>query len=218
MKTILRTLGGSAGLLLAAGLCTQSTYAQLVISVDMDTSALGIQSSRAAVPGDTFDVGIVFDLAGHVGGVSSYGVSLQFNNAELVLNPPAPATTAALETLPAGFTFNITPGVAAASDNIGGGLGQVSTFEAATFGSGPTTGSFTVGTVAFKVLSPITAAGIDITPGLFNAGFDGLFDNASAGISSLTLVGGSVVPEPSTYGAIAGGLLLGWASLRRIRR
>jgi len=196
---------------LMLGACTPWAVAQLVISVDMDTIAPGVQSVRTASPGDSFTVGLVFDLSGTPDGLSSYGVSVQFNNIELNLD----GSPAATEALPAGFDGNITAGVSGEANSIGGGLGQVSTFESIAFGLGPTTGTFSAGTIAYKVLSPISAAGIDITPGLFNAGVDGLFDNGSLAIASITFNGGMVVPEPSIYAIATGGLLLGWAMLRR---
>lgn len=202
-------LGVLAGVLTApAGL------AQLLISIDMDTSAAGVQSTRSAVPGDIFDAAIIFDLSAQPAGLSSYGVSMQFNNTELQLNG-SPAATAN-PSLPSGLTRFTLTGVGAESNDVGGGLGQVSNFEAGTLGLGPTSGTFSAGTVSFKVLSPITVAGTDITVGLFASGFDGLADNSNVTISSVTFNGGSVVPEPSTYAGVAAGVLVGWAAFRRV--
>lgn len=208
--------GRCAGLLMAASLYTQPTQAQLVISMDMDTATLGIQSTRIASPGDIFDVELVFDLTGQPAGVASYGVSVQFNNTELMLNG-SPAATAYL---PAGFGFShfSATGVGAESNDIGGGLGQVSTFEATTFGLGPTSGTMPVGKISFKVLSPVLFAGADVTPGLFNTGVDGLFDNSSTSIGAVTFNSGSVVPEPSALALTTSGLLLAGVLIRRLRR
>ena len=193
-------------------------WGQLVISMDMDTAMAGIQSSRTASPGDIFDVGLVFDLTGAAGGLSSYGVSVQFKNAKLTLNG-VPVTSAATEPLPVGYSFNISPGVSGAANDIGGGIGNVLTFEAATFGLGPSAGTFTAGLISFKVSGPPALGGVDITPGLFNTGVDGLFDNSSAALSSVVFNSGSlsVVPESTGIGVTFAGLLLTWGVYRRCR-
>jgi len=215
MKTTNRAFGWCTGLLMAVSLHTQTVRAQLLISIDMDTVTAGIQSTRSANPGDVFTAGVVFDLAGQPAGLSSYGVSVQFDNTKLSLE----GSPAAIELLPLGFSFfNLTTGVASETNDIGGGLGQVSTFEAATFASGPTNGTFTAGTITFKVITPLPAGGANVVPGLFNVGIDGLFDNSSASIAGVVFSPGSLVPEPSDYAITTGGLLLAGALIRQLRK
>jgi hypothetical protein len=172
------------------------------LSVDMDIVAPGIQSIRAASPGDSFTVGLVLTVDAL--GVSSYGVSALFDNTELSLN----GSPAATELLPAGFSFNITPGVASESNS----PGEVLTFEAATFGPGPVSTSFVIGTINFTALGLLLDDSVaDITPGFSNVGIDGLFDNGSLDKGSATVFAPGfvipVVPESSHLAMVFSGLL-----------
>jgi hypothetical protein len=136
------------------------------VSVDMDLATPGIQTARAALTGNVFTVGIVMSV--DASGVSSYGISALFDNVQLMLN----GVPAATELLPVGLT-NLTAGVISATNL----PGSVKTFEAFTLGAGPVNTNFLIGTIAFKVLS-VTNDGVpDITPGFFNAGVDGFYDN-----------------------------------------
>ena len=54
----------------------------------------------------------------------------------------------------------------------------------------------------------------DITPGLFNAGIDGLFDTAGLGVVPV-LVPGFVVPEPGMGALLLGGMAATWLAKRR---
>ncbi len=186
--------------------------AAIVVSVDMDTVTPGVQATRSAAINAIFTIGLV--MTADAAGVSSYSVSVNFDNAELTLNG-APAST---ELLPAGFTFNFNAGVSSESQ----ALGQVRSFEAATFGLGPVSSSFTIGTISFKATAPLTDAFLDVTPGLFNIGIDGVFDNAGFDLSlGATFIGGAVmvVPEPTTVTfVLVSGMGLLAASRRPIRR
>ena len=211
--TLSRTLKlGGMGLLVA--LSSHNASAQLLIAADMDMATPGIQSIRSASAGEIFDVGIVFDLTSHVGGVSAYGVSARFDNTELNFSGVTPST----EMLPLGFVLNFTPGTSAEVADIGGGLGEVRTFEAATFGTGPVAGSFLAGTIKFTVPSVAVDAIPDVTLGLFNVGIDGLSANGGLPIASVTFSPGYVVPEPGETALVAGGLLLGVAAFRWSRK
>ena len=86
MNTILRFFAGAA---LALGL-TAPLPAIVTVSVDMDTVTPGIQNSRTATVGQAITVELVMDVGAE--GVSSYGISVNFDNAEFSLNG-APATT-----------------------------------------------------------------------------------------------------------------------------
>jgi hypothetical protein len=159
--------------------------AQLKVSIDVDPAA-GIQDAISVSPGDMVTASIVVDVG--ASGLSSYGISAQFDTTELDLKGASPA----VELLPAGFTFNITPGVQGFHENIGGGLGDVQTFEAATFAAGPVNTSFEIGRVNFIAVAPSgTTTDIDILPGEFNVGIDAFFDNAGMRVFP-TFVGGSV--------------------------
>jgi hypothetical protein len=180
-------------------------FAAVTVDVDMDTATPGIQSSRTAAVNDTFSIALV--MTADAAGVSSYFVSVNFDPIELTLNG-APAST---ELLPAGFTFNFNAGVNSESQ----ALGQVLTFEAATFGLGPVSSSFTIGTIDYKVASVLNDGLADITPGLFNGGVDGIFDNASGDLGPGAVFNpGYVVPEPA--GAML--LLMGTGFLCAARR
>lgn len=175
--------------------------AAVVVSVDMDISTPGIQATRTAAINDIFTIALV--MTADAAGVSSYGVSVNFDNVELALNG-APAST---ELLPPGFTFNFTPGVASESQL----LGQVRTFEAATFAAGPVSTVFTIGTISFQATSPLTDILLDVTPGLFNVGVDGIFDNAGNDVGATAVFNGgrvNAIPEPATAALLAGGMAM----------
>ena len=193
----------TAGLLVGCG-CVGPALAQVTIDVDMDTITPGIQTTRSTL--GPFTAALVMTVG--PGGVSSYGLSLLFDNTELSLVGVTPAT----ELLPAGFAFNITPGVASFSQ----ALGQVYTFEAATFGLGPASTSFTFGLINYTVTSIVNDGIADISPGLFNIGIDGLFDNAGLPVVP-TLNPGFVVPEPNAAALFLCGTAAFWL-LQRSRR
>lgn len=193
----------TAGLLVCFG-CAAPAFAQVILSVDMDTGTPGIQSTRNTL--GPFTAGLVMTVG--PGGVSSYGISVLFDNTELSL-VGAPASTE-LQPL-GGGGFNFTPGVASESQ----ALGQVFTFEAATFGLGPVSTSFTFGTINYTVTALVDDAVPDITLGFYSVGIDGLFDNAGVAVVPV-FADGFVVPEPSTAALLLCGTLASWM-LRRGR-
>jgi hypothetical protein len=147
-----------------------AAFGAMSVSVDMDLATPGIQSTRAASTGETFTAGIVINVDSN--GVSSYGISLMFDNIELMLNG-SPAST---ELLPVGLT-NLTAGVLLES------LGSISTFEAVTILPGPVNTNFLIGTIAFRVRTPTNDSLPDLTPGFFNTGVDGFYDNAGRSVT-----------------------------------
>jgi hypothetical protein len=153
--------------------CLSAASAAVTVSVDMDPATAGIQSSVPAVAGQPITVDIVMTVGAE--GVSSCGISVNFDNAELSLNG-APASA---ERLPAGFTTNLNAGVNSESQ----ATGQVRTFEAVTLGNGPVNTSFVLGSISFTVPAPVTDGTADVTPGIFNAGVDGCFDNAGVAVT-----------------------------------
>lgn len=175
MNTIMRFLAVAA---VALGLAAP-LRAAVTISVDMDPATPGIQSTRTAAVGETLTIELVMTV--DAAGVSSYGVSANFDNAELTLSG-APATT---ELLPAGFTYNLNAGVNSESQ----ALGQVRTFEAATLGTGPVSTSFVIGRISFTASAPVTDGTADVTLGFFNVGVDGCFDNAGNAVAPVFVSG-----------------------------
>jgi hypothetical protein len=170
-------------------------WAAATVSVDMDTSTAGIQSSRNAAPGDMFPVDLVLTV--DASGVSSYGISVFFDTTELMLNG-SPASS--MPALPGGLFF-LTP-VTESSP-------YVYTFNGATLGIGPVSTSFTIGTINFKVPGAATVLNdglADISLGFYNAGVDGLFDNGGGSVAA-TFNGGAVVPEPSTWALFLCGMV-----------
>jgi hypothetical protein len=185
--------------------CVASLCAADVFSVDMDLATPGIQSSRVVKPGDVFTVGLVLNV--DAAGVSSYGVSVEFDSTELKLNG-APA--AVVPVLPGGLSPLITP----VENNA---LGRVYSFTGATFGNGPASTSFTVGTISFQVQSTVNDGLPDISLGLFNLGVDGLFNNAGTPVTPTFQPGYLLlVPEPGTLVLGFCGALWLWAVRRRV--
>ena len=151
----------TAGLLTGFG-CAAPAFAQVTFSVDMDTLTPGIQSTRSAL--GPFTAGLVMSVG--TNGVSSYGVSAFLDTTELTLTAGTSANTAPL---PAGM-FSFAAPVEASP--------FVYSFNGATLGLGPSSTSFTIGTFSYTVTAIVDDGLPDITPGFYNAGIDGLFDNA----------------------------------------
>jgi MYXO-CTERM domain-containing protein len=141
-------------------------------------------------------------------GISSYGVSLKFDD-DLTL-ASAPPACCELK-LPSGFQFNVSSNVTVNVNPSGGG--EVLTFNAATLANGPTNGTFLAGVVHFVASNPRNN-GIDVMPGFFNTGIDDMFDNAGKEADP-EFIGASVsMPEPTTALLLLPGLA-GLAALRR---
>ena len=169
-------------LLLAAAALPRAAHAIPIVEIVFLESGTPV---IAASPGDsvTAEIRITSDEAG----VSSYGVSLEFDSdLDLVL---------ATELLPAGFAFNLSNGVQDTLESQVAQDGHVFTFEAATFGNGPVSTTFAVGTIQFTVKDP-QSDGVDLRSGLFNAGIDGFFDNAGESLAGVEFGTASVVPVP----------------------
>ena len=197
----------TAGLLTCLG-CAAPAFAQVTLSVDMDTASPGIQFIRSAAAGETFAVDLVLTVG--PGGVSSYGVSAFFDTNELFLALPASANASPL---PGGLSSFSAPVEATPF---------VYTFNAATFGAGPVSTSFTFGTINFTV-QPGGAIGdalADVTLGLYSAGVDGLFDSVGAPVVPTFADGyvGPPVPEPGAGMLLAGGMAMTWLLTRRRSR
>jgi hypothetical protein len=197
-----RLVSGLAAIALLAIASTASATA--IVQVVWQETGTSSATVAAGAP-LTAEILVTPDSAG----ISSYGVSIKFS-ADLTLASAAPACCE--QQLPAGFQFNLTPAVTVNLNPSGGG--EVLTFNAATLAAGPTSGPFLAGLVHFVATNP-TDDGIDVTPGLFNTGIDGIFDNAGSP-PSIQFLGASVlpVPEPTTALLLVTGLA-GLAALRR---
>lgn len=197
-----------------------------IFRIDMDASTPAIDTVISPLVGSTITVGVYLDLGGVGGfppGVSTYGVSLAFDNVELTLSPPPPAATQSIPTLvPFGFTLGPAPTELEVdlAYNPGGTWGTVGSFLGYTFAVGPVGGLHPLGTIKFTVDSISDDGLLDVCP-FFNVAalVDGLYDNTGTVIATgpANFVCGSVVPEPSV-GLLGGSVLLLWAAGRRFRR
>ena len=183
MKMLARFLAALA--LLAAPL-----PAAITVSVDMDPATPGIQGTRVAAAGQVITVDLVLGVGAE--GVSSYGISAQFDNAELALNG-SPATT--VPALPGGLTALSTP----AENNA---LGRVYLMNGGTLGNGPASTSFIISSISFTAAAPTTDANADISLGFFNTGVDGCYDNTGNAVVP-TFVSGKVDLVPLVVTSIA---------------
>jgi hypothetical protein len=195
---------GVIGGLLATLATVVPVVAQVTFSVDMDLGTAGIQSLRAASPGDIFTVGLVLNVG--PAGVSSYGISAQFDTTELSLNgSPAAATPA----LPGGLSSFGPP----LENNA---LGQVYTFSGFTLGLGPASTSFLVGTINYQAVTLVNDGLADIALGVFNLGVDGCFDNGGNAVIPMFDAGYVVpVPEPGSAMLFVFGMLPLWLARHR---
>jgi hypothetical protein len=153
-----KILGGLFALLSSA----VPLFAQVTFWVDMG----GGLDTRAASPGDTFTAKLMLTVG--ASGVSSYGVSVMLDPAELTLNgSPACAN---FSPLPGGL-LPFQPPTEPFNPS-----GPVYNFNAGTLGNGPVSKTFEIGTINLKVVTPISDGFPDVTLGFFSF-LDGLFDN-----------------------------------------
>ncbi len=171
--------------LLALTLSAQDGRAGVFVALDLDPGVSGIQDSVLVEPGGTVTAELIVTVDS--GGLSSYAVSAEFDTGELDLA----GSPAATENLPAGFDANITPGVENETEDAGGGLGQVLTFEAVAFALGPASTQFTAGTIQFEAPAPADGGAFDLESGAFNLRVDGAFDNSGLAVT-LSFGGGFV--------------------------
>jgi len=169
-----------------------------LVSIDLDPDTPGIQTQREVPSGSTLVASIVIEA--DAGGLSSYAVSTQFDSSEVDLS----GTPAATEFLPTGFDTNLTAGgVEAETEDTGSGVGQVLTFEAVAYSSGPVSSTFIAGEIDFTVTNPDGSSELDVESGFFNLAIDGAFDN-SGQPATIAFAGASVDPQVCGDGAVQG--------------
>ena len=192
-----RVLAGFLALLSSA----VPLFGQGTFWVDMG----GGLDTRASSPGDIFTAKLMLTVG--AGGVSSYGVSVKLDPAELSLNgSPASAN---FSPLPGGL------GSFAPPTEPLNPLGPVYNFNAGTLGSGPVSTTFEIGTISLKVVTPVSDGLPDVTLGFFS-GLDGMFDNLGGSVAPTYLPGYVVtVPEPATAALLLCGTLSLWVVRRR---
>ncbi len=191
----------------------------IAIALAWSTSALGAPAvdvvftsttGAGAVGSATIDVApgdivtATIRLSADAAGVSSYALSIEFDsdlNDELDL-------ISVTEALPVGFQFNFTSGVASTQESSSSQMGNVLSFEAGTFGAGPASTTFAIGTIEFQVSSNVARDGPDIFSGAFNVGFDDIFDNQGVRITDSASFGSATVGVPVVPGLGLPGLLL----------
>jgi hypothetical protein len=213
MRRSQRKWATGLAVLVGAAIPAASIHAAATVSlVWTATTGAGVPGSSQieAAPGDELTLEI--QLAAGPEGISSYGVSLAFDQAlfdELDL-------VSAAEFLPSGFSFNFDEGVTDLVESDLLDAGYVLTFEAGTFQNGPVEESFSIGEVVFAV-NEAREDGDDILSGLWNLGIDDLFDNEGQPLSMDTSFGAARIPEPAA-GAASIAAFLALAALRARRR
>jgi cysteine-rich repeat protein len=161
----------------------------ILVSIDLDPDTAGIQTQREVASGGSLVANIVVQT--DAGGLSSYAISAQFDSVEVDLS----GVPAATEFLPTGFDANLTStGVESETEDNGTGTGQVLTFEAVAYASGPVSSTFIAGEINFTVTSPDDSAVLDVDSGFFNLAIDGAFDNAGQP-ATLSFAGAFVDPQ-----------------------
>jgi hypothetical protein len=196
--------------------------AQLSFDIDMQPGTPAIENWVSASVGVALTADIWITIPAGSTGLSSYGFSVQFDNSELNLNG-APATT---EHDPDGLGSWVNgPGVGGEANNIGGGLGQVSWIDGVDGTAFPPWNPllpvtrFKAATVNFTTVGVSNDGLADVTPGLFAAGWDGLFDKNFNAINNVTWNPGYVIPEPgATKVFLAVATLLAGLGIRWIKR
>jgi hypothetical protein len=186
-----------SGLAAIALLAMASTASAATVQVLWQENGMSSIAAAAGTP-LTAEILITPDAAG----ISSYGVSIQFDTNDLMLAAAAPERL-----LPTGFQSNLFTPFPTITGN------QISTFDAETLQNGPTSGTFLAGLVHFVAKNPTDDGMNDVTAGFFKTGVDGMFDNAGNSINP-QFSGATAVPEPTTALLLVPALA-GLAALRR---
>ena len=186
-----RTVGRGAATFFIGAVFAFNASATTIDITFTATDGLGVVGSNtiSALPGATLSASV--SISADAAGVSSYGISILFDTdfgGEL-------NRISVSELLTSPLTFNVTAGCASTQESSGAQAGNVLTCEAGTFGVGPSLATVDIMDLVFHVTAKVATDGFDMETGVFNTGFDGIFDN----------VGGPVTP---TFGQAAVDLLL----------
>lgn len=204
MRHIGRRILGGIGCIAALGLAANASAAALSSAlVEVIWEETG-DSTALAFSGTPLTAQIY--LSSGETGISSYGISLSFDDDLMLVSTDPQGAGFPEELLPGGFQFNLTDGVDDVSSD------AVFSFEAGTFGDGPVSTRFLIGVVHFMAIDP-KPDGADVAAGFFNVGIDGVFDNAGDPVA-IDFADAEVVPEPSTPLLV----LIGLVALRVIER
>lgn len=179
-------------------LLTNAAYGDVAISIDLDTTADGIQSRRNVIAGETFDVAVVMELTG-TSGIAAFSFGIDFDQAEIEV------VGATAGTRPSGFG-NVN---AIQVDNLNGVVRPLDALSLTAL-EGPLTS--VVGLLSVEVLAPVDDASFDLQPSLQVDGVDGFLDGdfspvdpgTAEGDGGLFFHGGSItaVPEPGALSAL----------------
>ena len=172
----------------------------IVLRVDMDPVAAGVQTNIIGTPGATITAGLFMELTGTTS-LSGYNYSIQYDSNEL--------TFQSRMELPSNLT-----GLSELDSSNPNDVGLLQRFDGGTFNlAGGPTGPFgpvKVGEILFTVKTPSgTASDIDVIPGRFEPTADRSFDNNFAEVTtSISYFGGSVsvasIPEPTSLTLVVG--------------
>ncbi len=186
--------------LLVAAFLSDETRADVIFSIDLDPAVAGIQNTRNVTADQVISAAISLQITGTTK-VSGYGVSTRFDATELLLqsyitSPP----TGWFEIAPATTTI---PSAVVDSDFGSTVIGQINSINASNF-AGYIDSSFSglIGSLSFKVAAPVSNGSVDIAPGFYVSGIDGLNDENGFAITSGVVFQGahinvSAVPEPA---------------------
>jgi hypothetical protein len=216
-KLALATLMVSLGLLGTASMAGATSVSLVVVgtagtAIDSST-ANSVTVNSAGTGSMTVDIQIDVDSAG----LSNAALSLNFD------------TDNANELNIVSFTelswtkVNAMGMVQASFSEIGGRpstiessatqAGQLYTFEGSSLGQGPVSTTLTFARVVFSInAANVTTDGDDLFSGIFNTGYDDMFDNqepSANNISGTTVFGNvavNLIPEPGTFALLSLGL------------
>jgi len=200
-----RLLPWAACTALMAFFSASQLHADVLLQFDLDTAADGIQLSRSAEIGETFDVDVVMTLVGPED-LASFSFDALFDGTYInVLGVTIP------DNRPAGFEQ---PGTVT-FDNVAGTLGTFAGGPSASGTLGASNGEELelpiLGTISLTTLNPTSSAVTEFLT-FANGNFDGLGGvNFDAGAITI-----AAIPEPSSLALC--GLICGGVLARRSRR
>lgn len=181
---------------LVACLFASSAQADVIFSIDMDITQAGIQNTRNATSGQSFQAALVLQLNGG-SRINAFSVGVDFDNTELN------ATDVDFSGRPAGFEQVNDKTTLNTSYSINNTTGRVRPFDAVTFANAIESNTTTIiGLITFSVLNPNADTG-DVLAAQQVIGVDDILDaNTLLPIAAPIIFNpGSItaVPEPTTW-------------------